>query len=211
MSREETLMAYAATSVEPKRRPAVVAAACWLLYLAATCQVLSAIVTLSQLGATKQAYTQVFADTPMKGAEAMFVAIEAASAVVFGLLFAVGYVVLAILNGRGKNPARIVTWVIAGLAICLSGCALVSSAGGLSGLGGGNAANGAPSGQQIQQALSAARPGWYEPVLITISAISLLALVAAVVLLALPTANGFFRNTPEPPVAPVAPVPPPTA
>jgi hypothetical protein len=189
-----------------------VSVACWLLYLAAAFQVLTAIVTLTQLSTTKQAYTKVFAETSMKGAESMFVAITAASAVGFGLLFAIGYVVLAILNGRGKNPARIVTWVVAGVAICFSGCGLVSSAAGVSGLGGNSSANGAPTSQEIQRALSDALPGWYQPILTTIGAISLAALVTAVVLLALPIANEFFRKTRdsgwEPPVPPV---PPPTA
>jgi hypothetical protein len=205
-------MAYAAASVEPKRRPTIVTVACWLLYLAAASQVLTAIVTLSQLNATKLAYKKLFAETSMKGAEDMFVAITAATAVGFGLLFAIGYVVLAILNGRGKNPARIVTWVIAGLAICFSGCGLVSSAVGFNGFGGSGAGNDAPSGQEIQQALNEAWPGWYQPLLTTISIVSLAALVVAVVLLALPIANDFFRKTREPGWEPAVPsVPPPTA
>jgi hypothetical protein len=202
-------MAYAAAPIEPKRRPAIVTVACWLLYLAAACQVLTAIVTLGELGRTKQAYQKVLAETPMKGNEDMFVAIMAASAVV-GLVFAIGYVVLAILNGRGKNSARIGTWVIAGVALCFSGCTLA-----LSGLSGNSSANGAPSAQEIQQALNNAWPGWYQPTLTAMGIISFAALVAVAILLALPIANEFFRKTREsgwePPVPPVSQVPPPTA
>jgi hypothetical protein len=203
-------MAYVAGSVEPKRRPAVVTAACWLLYLAAACQVLSAVVTLSQLGAMKEAYRKLFADTATKGFEDVLVAITAATTVGFGLIFAVGYVVLGILNGKGKNPARIVTWVVAGLSICCSGSGLVSNAIGINGFSGGK--NGGPTSQEIQRALEAALPGWYQPTLTTIGIISIAALVTAVVLLALPIANGFFRKPPQPAWEPPVPqMPPPTA
>jgi Ni/Fe-hydrogenase subunit HybB-like protein len=200
-----------ANAVEPAgsvRRPGVVTVACWLLYLAAVCQVLTAVITLSQLGATRQAYKKIFAGTSMEGAEATLVAITAATTVGVGLIFAIGYIVLAILDGRGKNPARIVTWVVAGLSICCSGSGLVSNAVGFSSFGG-NARNGAPTSQQIQQALKDALPGWYQPLLTTVGIVSIAALVTAVILLALPLANDFFRKPKQPVWEP--PVPPPTA
>jgi hypothetical protein len=199
-----------AEQVAPRPRPTVVTVGCYLLYVAAVCQVLTAVITLSQLGATKEAYRKVFADTSMKGAESMLVAITAASTVGIGLLFAVGYVVLSILDGRGKNPARIVTWVVGGLAICCSGSGLLASATGFSGFGGGST-NG-PTPKEIQQALHDALPGWYQPLLTTVGAIGIIALLTTVVLLALPAANEFFRR-PAQPVwePPVPPVPPPTA
>jgi hypothetical protein len=201
-------MAYAAGPVEPKPRPTVVNVASWLLYLVAVFQVLYAIITLSQLSATKEAYKKVFADTSMKGAEDMLVAITAATTVGVGLIFAIGYVVLAILDGRGKNPARIVTWVVAGLSICCSGYGLISTAAGFTGFGG-NSGNG-PSAKDVQKALKDALPGWYQPTLTTLGLISVLALIGVVVLLALPAANDFFRKAPAQP-AWEPPVPPPTA
>lgn len=201
-------MAFAVEPVEPKRRPAVVTVACWLLYLAAAGQVISAIATFSQLGATRRAYEKVFTGASMQGAAATFVAIMAASAVV-SLAFAAGYVVLGILNGRGKNPARIVTWVLAGIAICLSGCGLVSTAIGAAGISNGNSTNGAPRPEEIKRALSDTVPGWYQPLVTTVGVIALAALVVTVVLLALPIANDFFRKRPE--AEWTSPVPPPTA
>jgi hypothetical protein len=194
-----------------RRRPTVVTVASWLLYVAAVCQVLGAIITLSQLSATKEAYKKVFADTSMKGAENMLVAITAATTVGIGLLFAVGYVVLAILDGRGKNPARIVTWVVGGLAICCSGYGLVANVSGFSGFSGGSG-NG-PSPKEIQQTLHDALPGWYTPLLTAVGAIGIIALLTTVILLAMPAANDFFRKPKQQPVwePPVPPVPPPTA
>jgi hypothetical protein len=203
-------MAYPAAPAEPKRRPAVVTVAGWLLYLAAASQVVSAVVTVTQLGATRQAYTKVLAGTSLGAATDLSVATVAVQAAV-NLVFAIGYVVVAILNGRGKNPARIVTWVIAGLATCLAGCRLASAAIALGGLGA-NGGNGAPSGQEIQKALDDSLPGWYQPLLTVGEIISLVAVVAAVVLLALPIANDFFRKTPTPGWEPPLPtLPPPTA
>jgi hypothetical protein len=200
-----------AEPVAPLRRPTVVTVASWLLYVAAVCQVLSAIITLSQLSAQKAAYKKVFADTSMKGAENMLVAITAATAVGIGLLFAVGYVVLAILNGRGKNPARIVTWVVGGLAICCTGYGLIANAAGFTGFGGGSG-NG-PSAKEIQDALRDAYPGWYQPALTAVGAVAIIALLTTVILLALPAANDFFRKPKQQPAwePPVPPVPPPTA
>jgi hypothetical protein len=199
-----------AAPVAPQRRPTVVTVACWLLYVAAVCQVLSALITLSQLSATKEAYKKVFANTSMKGAENMLVAITAATTVGIGLIFAVGYVVLAILNGRGKNPARIVTWVIGGLAICCSGYGLVANAAGFTGFSG-SSGNG-PSPKEIQQAMHDALPGWYQPALTAVGTVAIISLLLTVILLALPAANEFFRK-PKQPVwePPLPPVPPPTA
>jgi hypothetical protein len=206
-------MAYAAAPgqpVAPKTRPAVVTAACWLLYFAAACQVVLAIIAISQLGTTKEAYQKAYADSTVKGAADVAVAV-AATVIAIGFLLAIGYVVLAILDGRGKNPARIVTWVIGGVSICCSAGSVVSNASGLSSMGGGGG-NGAPSGKQIQDAMNAALPGWYQPVLTTIGLIAIFALVAVVILLALPAANDFFRKPKQQVWEPPTPsVPPPTA
>jgi hypothetical protein len=204
-------MANVVESADTLRRPGVVTAASWLLYVAAAGQVLSAVITLSQLGATKQAYQKVFAGTSMKGAESMLVAINAATAVGIGLLLAIGYVVLGILDGRGKNPARIVTWVVAGVSICCFGVGQVINAVGFTGMGA-NSGSGAPSAEEIRNALSNALPSWYQPTLATIGILSIIALLATVILLALPAANAFFRRPKVPEwEPPVPPVPPPTA
>jgi hypothetical protein len=182
--------------------------ASWLLYFAAAGQAVTAVVTLSQLGSMKGAYEKAFAGSSMKGAPDMLVAITAATAVGIGLLLAVGYVVLGLLDGRGKNPARIVTWAVGGVSICCSGANLVADAIGLNSLGGNSGTN-APGARQIQQALDGALPDWYQPVLNVIGVADIAALVTAVVLLALPGANDFFRKprqyVREPTMPPVLP------
>ena len=43
------------------------------------------------------------------------------------LLFAAGFVVLGLLNSRGRNASRITTWVIGGLGVCCAGINLGTS------------------------------------------------------------------------------------
>jgi hypothetical protein len=197
-------MAFAAAPAASGRRPTVVTVACWLLYAVAAAQIAYAIVILSQLGATKAALTRVFAGTQMEGAQDAFAAMMTAPPVARGVLSAIGCLVLAVFVGRGKHAARIVTWVVAGLLICCSGSDVASSAMFARNLGGG--ANG-PSNQEIQRALDSL-PDWYQPLLTTINALSVTAIVTVVILLALPISSGFFRPAPQPAMEP--PVPPAT-
>jgi hypothetical protein len=59
--------------------------------------------------------------------------------------------------------------------------------------GAGNNANG-PDPAEVQRRLEAGLPGWYNPITTTLSVISLLALLGALILLALPASNPFFRK-----------------
>ncbi|MEH1014880.1 hypothetical protein V6U90_17435 [Micromonospora sp. CPCC 206060] len=172
----------------------------YLLILFALLQVLGLIVTLSVLGRMQDVYRDAFAGTSMEGAETIttFAGIGAA---VIGLLFAIGFVVLAVLNNRGKNASRIVTWVVGGIALCCTGFSLVGTAIGNS--MGGQTSGDVPSQDEINRRLEAALPSWYEPVSTLLTVLSLLSLLVALILLALPASNEFFRKPQqvwEPPV-----------
>ena len=58
-----------------------------------------------------------------------------------------------------------------------------------------NAWTGKEAGERI---INEHVPGWYEPVTIATIVVGLLALIAALILLALPASNEFFRRRPEP-------------
>ncbi|MDT5036405.1 MAG: hypothetical protein QOE03_1590 [Micromonosporaceae bacterium] len=180
------------------RRPRVVTAASWLLYLTATCRVVVTVVTLSQLGAMRQAYRLAFAGAPGRDAAEVLLTITTVGAAVLSVVLAVGYVVLGVFDGRGKNPARIVTWVLGAVSICGFGGGLLLGAVGGNAFGG-NLSKGRPTAQQIHDAVRSALPGWYEPVVTTVGIIGVAAILAAVILLALPSANDFFRRS-KPPV-----------
>jgi hypothetical protein len=85
----------------------------------------------------------------------------------------------------------VVTWAVAGVSICYSGMNLVSLAISLSDK---LDSTGGPSPEDIQRALKAAYPSWYDPALTTITATALLTIVVVVVLLTLPIANPYFRR-----------------
>jgi hypothetical protein len=189
----------AASAVKP--RPSIVTISSYLLILYAVLQVIGMIVTLSMLGKTQDVYRELYAGTSAEGAETFAAAAGVGGAIV-GLLFAVGFVVLALLNNRGKNVSRIVTWSVGGVAICCSGVGLAGSA--LTNSMGSGGSGDAPTPAEIQRRLDEVLPSWYGPVTITLSVLGLLALLAALVLLALPASNAFFRKQPatawEPPM-----------
>jgi hypothetical protein len=174
-------------------RPATVTYACYLLYLLAALQVISAIVQFSVLGAYSDVMKRAFENSSMGNTVATTTTIFLAGAAVIGLLFAAAWVVLAILDSRGKQAARIVTWVLLGLSLCCGGYGLVGNATG--GIGtNSRGVEGAPSQSELQRMLTEALPGWYQPTVIVLGVLGLIATIAAIILLALPASNQFFRK-----------------
>ncbi|MEU0155471.1 hypothetical protein [Micromonospora fulviviridis] len=190
-----------APGTPPRARPGVVTVSSWLLILVAVIQVLNLIVTLSTLGTVRDVLKDAYAGTSAEQAGDIAYAFSLGAAVLT-LLLAVGLVVLALLNNRGKNASRITTWVLGGVLLCCTGGGLLNGVSG--GFTGGGSTNGdMPSGQEIQRRLEDALPSWYGPVTLLLGLVSLLALLAALILLALPKANEFFRKPKaawEPPV-----------
>ncbi|MEH0842554.1 hypothetical protein V6U81_09215 [Micromonospora sp. CPCC 205711] len=190
-------------STPARTRPSVVTISSYLLILFAVIQVIALIVALSTIGAVRDAMTDAFRDSGVEGAETVpDIAVAATvGGAIFALLLAVGLVVLAMLNNRGKNGSRITTWVLGGILICCSGGGLVSNATG--GFTGGASGGNGPSPDEIQRRLDDALPSWYGPVNILLGVLGLLALITALILLALPKSNEFFRKPQpawEPPV-----------
>ena len=181
-----------------KVRPATVTIADALLIVVAIAYAAGFVVAISIMGTVTEVFREEFAGTEAEGAEgvaAFFYVIAAA----INLLIAIGLVVLAVLNNKGKNPARIVTWVLGGIGLCCTGFGLIGSS-----IGGGGSFGGTSTEidqDELTRRLEDALPSWYEPVNLGILVISLLALATALLLLALPPSNEFFRKTPnyEPP------------
>ncbi|MCM4081708.1 hypothetical protein [Paractinoplanes hotanensis] len=165
--------------------------AVYLLYAVAAIQVINALTTFSIAGQLTDAIRDVYAGTEAEGAESFIGAIFVGGAIV-NLLIGIGFAVLALFDGRGKNPARIVTWVIGGISLCCFGVSLGSTA--LAGSMGTGTTTGGPSEAEVQQRLEEALPSWYSASNTTLSVIALLAILATVILLALPAANEFFRK-----------------
>jgi hypothetical protein len=172
-------------------RPATVTAATWLLLLVAVTLVASAVLAFSQAGTIADVYREAYAGTDIEDSTDVIAAASSVGGGLFSLLLAAGFVVLALLDHRGKNPARIVTWVLGGVGLCCVGGGLA-----LTGLTSGiqmDTADG-PDPAEVQRMLDDALPAWYSPVSLTLTIAALLALVLALILLALPPSNAFFRK-----------------
>lgn len=192
---EGTFMSYTVANPGGKSRPATVTAASALLYVVAATQLISIVVSLLSIGPIQDAVEEAL--TADSGIDADSVRAFTIAGVVIGvvisLIFAVGAAVLGMLVGKGKNPARIVTWVLGGIGVLCYSCSLAGSAvsSSMAGLGGSDA------DADLQRRIEDAIPGWVNAVSITTTIVSLLALLAVVILLALPASNDFFRKEEE--------------
>ncbi|RAO54261.1 Non-specific serine/threonine protein kinase [Micromonospora saelicesensis] len=181
-------------STPARQRPSIVSISSYLLFLFLALQVISLIITLSTFGKTRDALRAAYADSNTDGDQVadVFAVVGIGGSIVL-LLLAVVLGVLALFNNQGRNGARITTWIVGGIMVCCVGGGLLSNAAGGFNTGGGNTSDG-PSPEEIQRRLEEALPSWVTPVSLLLGVLSLIALIAALVLLALPKANPFFRK-----------------
>jgi hypothetical protein len=173
----------------PRTRPTTVTVSSYLLYVTAAVSLISAVLSLTEVSTITGVYRDAYAGTSAEGAEAVIVATTVIG-VVLNILFAAGLAILAIFNNRGRQAARVTTWVIGGISLCCSGLGLAGTAV----TGSMNLSTGdGPSPSDVEQRLADALPSWYMPVTVTLSAISLLSILGAIILLALPASNAYFR------------------
>ncbi|MEH0935668.1 hypothetical protein [Micromonospora psammae] len=182
-------------STPARARPSTVTTSSYLLLLFAITQLIALIMAIAVSGKIRQAFDDAFAGTAANTEDvgtfaAAFVIL--AAAVVFVLALAL--VVLSIFNNRGRNGTRITTWVLGGILVCCVGGNLISGATGAAGGSTGGGGGDAPTGEEIERSLNAALPSWFGPVTTLLGVLGLLALIAALILLALPKSNEFFRK-----------------
>lgn len=183
-------------------RPGSVTIASYLLYLTAVLFAASAIITFSTLGTLDKVFTDAYAGTAAEGTEGFVIVVSVVGAVV-QLVIALALVVLALLNNQGRNAARITTWVVGGLGLCCAGLGLAGNA--VNGMGAGSTGTSGdlPDAQAIQDRLEAELPSWSGPLTLVFSIVMFLALLGAIILLALPASNSYFKRPAagwEPPV-----------
>ncbi|TDB73716.1 hypothetical protein [Micromonospora sp. KC723] len=189
-----------------RARPAVVTISSYLLILFALLQVISLIIALATAGTIRDVLDDAYRGTAANGAQevATFAMAFMVGGAVLGLLLAIVLAVLGQFNNRGVNGTRIATWVLGGILFC---CCGLNTAGGLAnGIGttGGPSGGDMPSGEEIARRLEEGLPSWYTPVTTLLAVLTLLSLLVALILLALPKANEFFRK-PQPAWEPPAP------
>ncbi|MEU1808152.1 hypothetical protein O7622_05020 [Micromonospora sp. WMMD1076] len=184
-----------------RARPGVVAGSSYLLLLFAITQVISLIVTITVSGRLRQGFERAFEGTASNSQDVgtVAVAFTIGSAALLVVL-ALGLVILSLFNNRGNNGTRITTWVLGGILVCCLGGSMISGA---AGVAGGGASGSSPSSEELRRSIEESLPSWYTPVNLLLGLVALLALLAALILLALPKANEFFRKPKagwEPPV-----------
>lgn len=102
-------------------------------------------------------------------------------------VFALFFVVLGIFVGKGKQWARVTTWVFAGIGLCCTGFSLLSSSASL-------AADANVDQEEMARRMAEAVPAWTTPVGLVLLVAGLLGLIAVIVLLMLPPSNAYFRK-----------------
>jgi hypothetical protein len=165
--------ATAPATVRP-RSPAMVFAACWLLAGVAAARATASIAVFYALPQVNRHYADAHGDAAAgTTASVLFVLLALCSLVVAFL-----YLLLAILAGKGMNPARIIAWILAGLTIAVATIGLI-----INGYG--------------------AIP-WLQRMSLVLTSVTLAFAATATVLLALPAANRFYRSTRRPRPIPAA-------
>ncbi len=186
----------------PRARPGTVTWSAVLLFAVAAIHLIDAAMDVAAFRAFAGEYRESFGDDLDAGRYLV-------GPVLINAVFAVLFTVLAFTNLRGFNASRIVTWVVAPIALCCAGTNLFAT--GISGMVTDSVLESLeetdPLGAEYIRQLAAAQPDWYAPVMIVLPALTIAALIVVIILLALPASNAYFnsprRARPEPAYPPV--------
>lgn len=193
-------MSYTVPSPAPRARPSTVRLAVTLLYAAAVLEVINVILTLLYASKIADATKRVYEQAGVKAGASLGPIVD----VIVGFVIVVILVLLGYFVGRGNQVARILTWVVGGIAFCCSILALGSALFQESLWDQARKTNPQlPTWDEYQKIVYTDVPGWYRPVTTVVSILLLLAIIVPIVLLALPASHPYFRKQQqewEPPV-----------
>jgi hypothetical protein len=209
-------MSYAVPTPPTKTRPGVVQAAVWLMWAVVALSLLSVVLSFIPLSELEQALDEFYAEHPELQNDAA-TAIGEIGGLSLTVIIAAAFAVLAIFVAKGSQPARITTWVVGGIVTLCQACGLISS------LAAPALLNSVPTGgdPNAELALEQARivaentPTWYTVLGNGVLLLTVLATLIAIILLATPKANDYFRKEEEIWIPPTGsgggypPVPPP--
>jgi hypothetical protein len=166
------------------RRPSTISAASGLLYSSAALYLFSAGIILTSVGSVADAISTIDpADQSLRNTVLVTQILSGSLTASFGITSGV----LGVLIGKGKNSARIVTWVFSIVQVLCYGCSL---AGSLSLFG----SSGASVDPDLQRRLDAAVPAWQDAAGTGVTLILVVAMFAVIILLTLPSSNRYFRR-----------------
>lgn len=178
-------------------RPSTVSVSALLLYVISAVLLISAAISVYTFASLPEGFIEdIYRDAGMDASLAETTATVAmASAYITAALYvalAVFFVVLGLFVNKGKQWARITTWVLAGIGLCCIGFGLA-----FQGLGSGLGSSGTAGGvdqQELTERLTEAMPAWSAAVGTVLNVVLLLSMLAVIIMLALPPSNAFFRK-----------------
>ncbi|MGN9908150.1 hypothetical protein ACTMTJ_11450 [Phytohabitans sp. LJ34] len=198
-----------ASIIEPTRpRPATVTAAAAIMIFMGAAGLVNAVVGLAAIGGVVDRFREAAQATGASDSDIDGLAGLAWGTVIAGAVLAVLFggllIALGVGNLRGRNGARIATWIVSGLGLFCGCCGLLAvvSQSALTW----NVSTDSRT-EDLTQALTDAYPGWWIGLNGVVSAGQALGYLVVALLLALPASHPYFRRQ----VEPVAPTPPTTA
>jgi MFS family permease len=196
-------MSYAVPVQPGRSRPTVVSVAVMLLWAVAALRVISIALGFVPTPELDRLMEQFNGDNAVATGGVLGQVVS----VVVGLILAAAFAVLAIFVGKGNQPARITTWVLGGIVALCMGCGLIGSVAAPSLLNSLTSTGDAQADQAVEQAQAIldATPAWLTAALNAVGVLSVLALLGAIIVLAVPSANEFFRKEEQVWVPPTGP------
>jgi hypothetical protein len=202
-------MAYAVPpDPQAKQRPTSVTVAVALMYGVLVAQLIGVIISFLPNPELQAAIDDFVADHPEFSGSTGTDPASMAIGLLIPAVVIIGFGVLAFFVGKGSRPARIVTFVLSGLGVLCLGCVQLFTAALPSLLSG---AAGSSEDEQVQTAadfidlVALHTPDWQETLSTALGWLSLLALILVIILLAVPSANEYFRKQEQVWVPPTAP------
>jgi hypothetical protein len=177
-----------------RTRPGTVTAAGYLLIVIGLLSLVGVITALASYSTIHDAFVDVYKGTPAEDSAGAIAMVTSGVTIAISVLFGIGAFVLAPLVLKGKQAARIITWVVAGLLLCCQGGSLAGS--GLSGSSFGQSNTNGVDTQELSRRLVDDLPDWVRPVELSTSAVMLIVGIVVAILLALPASHPFFRKQP---------------
>lgn len=183
---------------QEKVPPKTVLYAAWSQYAILALAVLSTILTIMStidlVSKMREALSSTNAMSPAELDTLMSLTqMMAIGAAVVGLLFAVAIGILGYFNLKGRNGARITTWVLAGIGLACGVCSGFAAPFSNADV----TVSGDEMTQQINDAMAAVQvPAWQNTTSILLLVVSTILYLLVIVLLAVPASNDYFRKLP---------------
>ncbi|MEV6342164.1 hypothetical protein [Actinoplanes sp. NPDC051851] len=176
----------------PPGRPTVVTISTYLLFGVAVIQIVSAIITFISISRAADVYTDSYQETSRGEILGYGVGV-----LVFYGIVAAGLVAVGFFNLRGKQASRVLTWILSGLMVCCGSViqyAALAVVTALAAIAESSVTGTVPTEEELNAQLSGVMPTWYQELGLGLGSVTFLALIAVIVLLAVPQSNAFFRG-----------------